>query len=517
MSQVVRQQLKLSERMAVVRTAPQPQPAEIEHSSGEWLPDLPDFNNPGLTVAKNAVPLSSGAYGPMEALEPYSTALDDRCQGARSLTSFTGAVNIFAGDASKLYRIQAGSNVPADVSKAAGYSTSPNEIWDSDTFGQQIFFTNFQDAIQKFDLAVDSLFSDLSGDAPKARYLATIAGFLVAGNTDTAPNQIHWSAANDPSDWPILGSADAAAKQSDAQDFAIGGDVTALAGGLRGADGVVFQENAVRRMTLSSPTVFAIKEVQEARGTSAPNSLIKLGGNIFYYGEDGFYRFDGLNSEPIGINKIDRYFEQRVDAGNLVRISGGVDLTRRCLFWLYPGLSSMEGAPNRMLAFKWDVGRWAEMDFDAEILLRTETFGQTLEDLDAFGTLETLPASLDARIWVGGANEFGAFDKNKILSYFTGAALDALFETGEFSGNGRRLICNGIRPITDAATPQCSVGHRETQSAAVTYTAATSPQINGVCDQRVSARYMRARVSIPSQAWTTISQANIRAEPDAEK
>ncbi len=98
---------------------------------GEWLPDLPDYQNPGALTAKNVLPLGA-SYGPFPSQVVYSNALDARCQGAVSTRDSAGNTVNFAADATKLYKMTTASY--ADVSKVGGYTTNAEEDW---------FFTRF--------------------------------------------------------------------------------------------------------------------------------------------------------------------------------------------------------------------------------------------------------------------------------------------------------------------------------------------------------------------------------------
>ena len=152
---------------------------------GEFLPDQPALGNPGATVAKNCVPKTKGSYGPFAGLNVVTDALTARCQGAHAVRDQNGDVQEFAGDATKLY--QRSGTTWTDVSGAT-YTTASDGYWRFVGSGiggvARIIATNFADAIQNFDLATDSAFSDLSANAPKARALGIIyPGFVMAGNT----------------------------------------------------------------------------------------------------------------------------------------------------------------------------------------------------------------------------------------------------------------------------------------------------------------------------------------------
>jgi hypothetical protein len=184
---------------------------------GEWLPDLPAYANPGATVAENVYPRTKSSYGPMPTPAVYSGALGARCQGSLAFLDKTAATHVFAGDATKLYRLTAGSTAFADVSRTAGgaYATgsaldpaAPTiPFWCITPFGERIIATNYADAPQTFLVGTDSNFSLLSSAAPNHRFGAVIRDFYMAGYTSdpsngVLPRRVWWSALGNPLSWP---------------------------------------------------------------------------------------------------------------------------------------------------------------------------------------------------------------------------------------------------------------------------------------------------------------------------
>ena len=87
---------------------------------GEWLPDLPDHNNPGSTQARNVFP-AVNSYRPFNSIAATSSnALTARAQGGKAFKSDSGVVSIFAGDATKLYKLT--SNAFVDESGGTTFS-----------------------------------------------------------------------------------------------------------------------------------------------------------------------------------------------------------------------------------------------------------------------------------------------------------------------------------------------------------------------------------------------------------
>jgi hypothetical protein len=181
-------------------------------------------------------------------------------------------------------------------------------------------------------------------------------------------------------------------------------------------------------------------------------------------------------------------------------ISAAVDPARKIYVVGYPTTAS-SGALNAGLVYSWETDRWSEIELSADILCNLRTTGVTLEGLDAFGNLDNLPASLDSRQWAGGGPAFGAFDTTFRFGTFTGANSAATIDTTETQPiPGRRAIVLGGRPLVDGTnvTPSLSVGWRNRLSDLVTYSTAVPIGATGRASARVSGRYLRARVTIPS-------------------
>jgi len=465
---------------------------------GEYMPDMPSLGNPGATVALNVYPRTPTSYGPIADLSVYSDALTARCQGAFAGRDTSGNPSVFAGDASKLYKISAASF--SDVSVSGGYTTGSDEKWSFTQYGARVIATNYANAVQSYVLGSSSAFAALSGNAPKGRHVTTWRDFVVLGNVDDGtygvgamPDGVWWCAQDDPTSWPTPGSS-----QSDYQRLPGGGWVQAVVGAVGGADGLVICETSIYRATYEGPpTIFRFDEIERSRGTPAPGSVISNGRVVFYLGEDGFYMCDGAQSIPIGNSKVDKTFYADLDQSYFHRITAAVDPINKLVIWSYPG-SGSGGTPDTFLIYNWELGRWATAEISCEMVFRSLSEGYTLEDLDSINSsLDALPFSLDSRAWTGGRILLSAFNTDHKLSYLNGSNLEATLETGEFSGpDGRRIFVTGIRPIVDGGTITASVRHRSTPQAALTTEAAASAGDDGVCPFRVSTRYGRARVSI---------------------
>lgn len=497
---------------------------------GEWLPDSPTYGGADALEAQNVFPRTGQSYGSWPSLSTYSAALTARCQGAMSGVTRTGVVNNFAGDATKLYRLQSGTTW-TDASKVGNYTTGADERWAFAQFGQRVLATNYTDAIQSLD-ATSSLatkFADLSASAPKARYISVVRDFVMVGNTDDTtdgkvPNRVWWSAIDDATSWPTIGSSAAKAAQSDYQNLeGDGGWIQGIVGGLGTADAAIFQERRIVRATyVGSPVVFQFDPVEGSRGTPAPGSIAQLGSVVFYLGEDGFYAFDGTNSTPIGANKIDKTFFNAVDQTYFSRISAAVDPINKLVVWAVPVSSATAGDPGRLYIYSWQDNRWSYAEQECELLYRSLSFGQTLEGLDSISSsLDALPFSLDSRAWTGNRLLLSAFDRSHRLCYFNGASLAATIDTSEYSGGERnRVRVRSARPLVEGTsfTATVSTGYRDSFGGTVTYSADKSAAADGTHPQRIDAKYVRHRVKVAAGGtWTHAQGVETETKPGGRR
>jgi hypothetical protein len=496
----------------------------------EWRPDMPDLVDSGSGTITNVLPRTSKSYGPLPSLNPQSaSALDARCQGGFTCQDRDGNVHLFAGTATKLWHLTAGSSGWTDVSKVGGYSTNSNERWCFVLFGNRVIATNWNDPPQSFDLTSSTLFANLitSGmTSLRARYVAVVRDWVVFANTfdgtdGARPARVWWSAIDDPTNFPTPGTSGAAAVQSDFQDLYEGtgdgfGWIQGIVGGLGTADGAVFQERGIKRMVYAgAPAIFAFSTAEGVRGCPAPGSIVQRGNIVDYLGEDGFYSFDGSSSAPIGYEKVDKTFFGDLDQSMFYRISAAVDPINKLVFWAYPG-AGHSGNCNRLLARNWATGWWttsAAGDIVCEILLRSLSLGYSLEQLDTpIPSIDSgSPDSLDSRVWTGGRILLSAFDASHRLNYFTGANLAPTVDTSETApADGRIVLVRNARPIVDAGTPSLAVGVRNRQIDSVTWGSAVALDDNGNCPQRASGRYVRGRITLPAgSSFTHISGLEI--------
>jgi len=451
---------------------------------GEYLPDLPRLGNPGCLVAKNSIPSGMG-FKQLNGLNVYSDALTARPQGSISCLDKSGNVYNFAGDASKLYEMS--SAAWSDKSKGGGYTTGIEEVWSFAKEGDVVVATNITDNPQAITLS-GANFADLGGAPPKARFAAFSNNHLLLANVNDSidgvvPHRVWNSAIGDHTGW-TQGTSQCEYNTLQGN----GGWIYGLVGG---EYAVIFQEKAIIRANyLGYGSIFQYDEIQGGHGTTASNSIIRLGNNIYYFSDDGFRMFDGAQSVSIGKNKVNETIIADLDQSYIYRISGQIDPVKSLIIWAYPGQGNVNGRPNKLVIYDYINQKWSHGELEIELLHYALGEGYTLEQLDAFGTVDTLPASLDSRIWTGGNTLLSAFDSDFKLNYFTGSALNAEFETAEMELNkGWRTKLKEIRTLIDTGTHTVKVKSRNNQADSIITGSSITKSTSGRFPARNNARY----------------------------
>lgn len=474
---------------------------------GQWQPDLADFGNPGSITAKNVFPAKE-SYRPFPSLSAQSSALTARARGAFSARDTDNNVYFYTGDATKLYE---GIDDTFTDRSGTTYSTASADNWEILQYDNNIIATNFTDPVQFVAVGggASANFADLitSTLKPKARHLGVVGSFLVLGNTSdvtdgAVPHRTWWSAINDGSDFDPD-----ATTQSDYQDQQEGGWVRKIVGGVE--YGVIFQDRQITRMSyIGKPQIFDFFPVDRKRGTPIPGSVVAHGRLIFYISEEGFFAFDGSQSHPIGVDKVDKTFWSEFDLNNRHRVSAAIDSVNKLVVWSFPGSGSTGGNPNKLWTYHWVYGKWSEIEIDTMWIAKAETQGYTLDGLDSVGTdiddSGVFSESFDSEVWKGGALRFSAFDTSHKLGYFNGANLAATIDTSEAQllGN-QRTILTTTRPLVDGGTPTVRIGSRNRTTDPHTFSTSVTINAIGECPVRTNARYLRARMEMPAgETWT---------------
>jgi hypothetical protein len=477
---------------------------------GEYLPDLSAVNNPGMTVADNAVPLGVG-YKELKSPSIVSDALDARVRHFVALSDASNVYSTYAGDATKLYIL---ANVT--WSGAGAFTLTEEDLWESAQWDTKIVFTNINDEPVQATIGSGTFAVFFtSTEKPKAHHVAVVGDTLVMGDINSTANGIKrngviWSALGN-----YLDMDPATATNAGAQDLrGDGGDVQKIIGG---RTGIIFQRNAIWRMSFSGPpTLHRFDNISRNIGAISKNGTAAGadGNNIFFLAEEGFH----LLHEPsgtiksIGNNRVDETVLAEIDKTTLHRSSVAVDDDG--LF--YFSYSTGGGDPDKIVIYNPHQDRWGTGVFNHQII---GVYRGGAQDIDsaplASRDIDADPYLIDSAEFKGGVPNLAVFDTANRLASLESTAQTATFETGEAAlVEGRRNYVNRVRPIVTGAGASSTVtlGTRELLTEASVFGTETSANAEGEVPVRGSGRYMKFRITVSGGFDDAIA---IEVEPKA--
>ena len=178
------------------------------------------------------------------------------------------------------------------------------------------------------------------------------------------------------------------------------------------------------------------------------------------------------------------------------------DPENRLAVWIFASGTAPAGVYDRLLVYNYTVDRWSWGELATETLFTDCARGRSLEDLDASGSLDSLPfASLDVAALQNGRQLVACFDTSHRLALFNGDTLEAVIDTAEQGGS--RMMVHGLRPLADAAAAQAMPVYRNREMDTRRYGEFTKQQRDGVCYQHLSTVYLSARIKIPAgEHWS---------------
>jgi hypothetical protein len=471
--------------------------------AGPWLPDLPDFGNPGLPVVRNCLP-DAGFYRPFRGFaEIAEITLAANPRGLFVFRRGSQAWVLVYGGGSRLYEIASRTLAPSDISRGGGtYLMNPGDRWRGLQFGNAAILTNYADVIQTLDTNSTGSFANLGGNPPRAKYIANVRGRVMLAYTNDPvdgelPTRIWWhgftNGLPDLTAWaPSLETT------ADFQQIVDLGPITGLTGG---EFGTVLCEEGIARVTSGGPFTFQVENVSSSIGCTLPESVIRYGRFTYFYGREGWQAFDGMAPTPIGKGKIDRWFARDMDFEQSAKMwaapVGDIDGT---LGWLYCG-AGHNGRPNRMLCLNALTREWSVVDIDLDLIAPTVTFGGDLDDVTdvRWADLDAFTGDMDdPALWARNLRLGGLLD-NKLRAQ-VGTALDAVFQSPEIEMvRGGRMMLNRVATLRGQGTATVEVARRERPGGPVQWTAPYAEQGDGVMRCRERGRYHAVRSTLA--AW----------------
>ena len=476
-----------------------PTMANTRFNFSEWLPDQPAVAGV-LVDAKNVYPTSVG-------YAPFPNSVDFSGDASEAINTVFGGkygaeVVIFAGTDSTIHKLDATDLSLDDVSKSGGYS---GKEWKFTQYGKVVIGANNQAKLQKWEIGGDSAFADLDANAPIAKSVAVVRDFVVAGNIGAGlePNKIIWSDINDEAYW-LPGDT----SQSDYQFIPDGGNIQAISGGEFGL--ILLEKSIVRMSYIGSPLFFQFDVISRGLGCLEGNSATQYGNTTFFLSDDGFYKCDGNTVVGIGTEKVDRYFFDDALLTDIDTMSASVDPIRKLVVWNYANV----GGGRSILIYNWQLDKWSRATTQTTgIGSSVTTTGETLESLETnlgYTNLDTLPASLDDRLWIGGKFLFSGFNDRKIVT-FTGSNYDSELVTPDLE-EGYNSFLMLVRPQIDEGSADIEVASRKELSDPIIFDVKATTSTEGRASLRSRGRYHRVKVK-PTGNWKNAVSIDVELKP----
>ena len=400
-----------------------------------------------------------------------------------------------------------------------------------------------------------------TSSAPIAKYVTVVRDFVVCGHLDggTNANKVAWSDINDESYWDSGSTS-----QSDYQILPDGGNITGLAGG---EFGLVFLEKAVVRMSyIGSPLFFQFDTISRGLGCLEGNSIATYGNTSFFLSDDGFYSCDGTNVVGIGTEKVDRWFFDDCSLTDLGSMTTAIDPIKKLVVWNYKAVDGK----RHMIVYNWQISKWSRVETLATGVGTVASTGTTLEGLVSFylvtagsfvtsseyqiyeigttdftligasenkvgvkftatgagsgtgkavdlaaatvggRTIDSMTASLDSRLWIGGKFLFAGFEDDKIIT-FTGSTYNSEIITTDVEVGYNSLVTLA-RPTIDNGSATVKVASRKELDDTIGFSASVTTSSEGRANLRSHGRYHRFSIN-PTGNWTNAVGVDVDITP----
>lgn len=406
-----------------------------------FAPDM-DPTTPGvITSCNQVIPTLKGMAGAPTSLDAGFAALAAACKGANVLTRLDSQRRILAGTGAALFELSGSAWV--DVSQVGGYTGGVENVWRFAQFGNVSLATNHADKIQ---FSTSGAFAEIA-QAPKARIVATAAGFVLAFGTNDPTN------GDLPDGWACSGIYDYVTWTPGASTQANNGRLLDSPGEIRaakrlGSNVVVYKEKSMYLgQYVGPPVVWAFPLIASEAGALSQECVIDTGTEHLFIGPDDFWLFDGSTPRKIGA-PVREWFFQNSDATYRYKIRGHFDRVSGLVWWWYPSTSS-GGALNDAVVFHPKSGRWGYAQVSIQCVLDYSSPDVTWDDWPPgpatnYEDIADLP--FDSPVWDTAQEALAIFGTDSKLKTLNGPCSSSTIITGDFGDDTQYTTLTAVKP-----------------------------------------------------------------------
>jgi hypothetical protein len=452
---------------------------------GPYRPDVAETNPAMSRHVLNVNPRkdSTGvSYHPRRSLQVTATAeaLPAVPRGALAVVQRAGVFKGYFGTAEKLYEMDADYQFDEI---GTGYAVPAGHSWGMCQYGERLLVTNTADGMLEWDVETGGTVDAVAG-APKARSIFVWAEMVIACDCDGDNRLMRNSAPGSYTNWVTRGAG--------AQEFA---DGEALMGGGVVNDGqaVVIQRGSVRLLTVTgTERIFRIDRFPGDVGAVSPECIVQIPGGVAFIDSSGPQIATAQGVMAIGDSKVARTFIASV--GDISAVTGAYDPELKQIVW--------RKSDAELLVYDLDAQEFVPVMENTGYIIRMSNPALTLEDLDAFGTLEELPYPLDSNAWKGGRPRLAGLSADRKFGFFDGENLPAEMDTATLTDNVSMLV-SWLASVSDDPDVTLTLGVRDRLADAVTWKDPAPQTASGRFPVRGRGKCIVARVNhAAGAAWT---------------
>jgi hypothetical protein len=454
---------------------------------GPYRPDIAETNPAMSRRVLNVNPRKDSqgvSYHPRRSLQVTTgaMALPDEPRGAIGVVQRSGEFRAYFGTVDTLYEMDATYQF---ASIGTGYAVPTGHSWGMCQYGEHLLVTNTTDGMLEWDIETGGTV-DVVSDAPAARTIFVWAQMVIALDCDGDNRLMRNSAIGSYTNWTNRGAG--------AQEFA---DGEALMGGGVVNDGqcVVIQRGAVNLLTVTgNERIFRIDKFPGDVGAVSPECIVQIPGGVAFMDSSGPQIATAQGVVAIGDSKVARTFIASVD--DITAVTGAYDPELRQIVW--------RKSDTELLIYDLATQEFVPVMESTGYIIRMSNPALTLEDLDAFGTLEELPYPLDSNAWKGGRPRLAALDSSHKFGFFDGEVLAAEIESATLTDTNSMLV-SWCQPTTDAANVTVTLGVRDRLADASVDKDPASMVASGRVPLRGRGKCLTFRVNIAAgETWSYI-------------
>lgn len=432
---------------------------------GEYSPDISD-TAPGvspqiLNVIPKADTETGVAYKPFPSFQavPGASSFPDTPRGGISIVNpSTGNYEVYLCSASDIYQMQADYSW---VSIGSGYTLPAEDEWSIIQFGNYLVFTNRSDGMLQYNVVSGGAITAIP-NAPKARFIFVAFDCVFALDCDGENRLMRNSGTNDHTVWTP------GKNNSQYQPIADGQELVA-GGAINDATAIILQRNSIRVLHRTGDAkLYSMNKLAENIGCINGRTLASIGTELFFQGTDGFYRVNASGVTAIGSQRVNSTYLSDTDENNFFTVQAAVDPVNKLVIWMYHPADSVDDQYllSNGFGYAYQIDKWFKIDMEGETetsilgFYQFATPGYGMDSIDGFGTLDSLPYSLDSRFWNGGEPTFGGISSTGVFGFFNGTAMAAdLWTQTVMSDQSQNIIW--VTPVDDANGGVVAIASRD--------------------------------------------------------